>query len=163
MKRLGGFSLPSLTNELNLDRAMKNFEFREIGNNDLFDPTTVYENAPFTQAAFYGDWQKNLGRTVKRFLVNDGGKPIACFQLIKYPLLLDKSYFSIPYGPVTLDFSENFLASLKKELIGVAKKERAVFIRLDFTEINALAGRDFLKHSPGNVCLLLRPLNHLAQ
>jgi len=112
---------------------IKQFEFREIGNEENFDPNNICVNAPFTQASFYGDWQKSLGRAVKRFLVNDGDKIIAYFQLIKYPLLFDKSYFYIPYGPVIKDFSEDFFANLKNELTRIAKTEGAVFVRLDFT------------------------------
>ena len=112
---------------------MKQFEFREIGNEENFDPNNLCDNVPFTQASFYGDWQKSLGRAVKRFLVNDGDKIVAYFQLVKYPLLLGKSYFYIPYGPVIKDFSEDFFANLKNELILIAKTEGAVFVRLDFT------------------------------
>jgi len=112
---------------------MKQFRFQEIGQNDVFDQTTICENTPFTQASFYGDWQKNLGRTVKRFLVYGDEEIVAYFQLIKYPLLLGKSYLYIPYGPVVKDFSENFFTNLKQELSRIAKTEGAVFVRLDFT------------------------------
>jgi len=114
-------------------KKMKKFEFREIGKDDIFDPTTICENTPFTQAFFYGDWQKKLGRTVKRFLVIDGEKTIAYFQLIKYPLLFGRSYFYVPYGPITKVFSEDFFVNLKDELMRIAKAEGAVFVRLDFT------------------------------
>ena len=112
---------------------MKQLEFREIKNNDVFDPATIYPNTPFTQADFYGDWQKNLGRTVIKFLISKNKEAVAYFQLIKYPLPFGKSYFYIPYGPVTKDFSDDFFSNLKKELIRLAKNERAVFVRLDFT------------------------------
>ncbi len=112
---------------------MQQFELREIGEDYIFDPTIIYENTPFTQARFYGDWQKNLGRTVRRFLVSNKGEVVAYFQIIKYPLLFGKSYFYIPYGPVVKDFSEDFFNNLKKELILIAKMENVVFIRLDFT------------------------------
>ena len=111
---------------------MKKFEFREIGNEN-YDPSNLCENVPFTQASFYGDWQKSLGRTVKRFLTYSGNEVVAYVQLIKYPLLLGKSYFYIPYGPVTKDFSEDFFANLKQELKRIAKAENSVFVRLDFT------------------------------
>jgi len=55
---------------------MKQFEFQELGQNDFFDLVTIYENVLFTQAYFCGDWQKKLGRTAKKFLVNDSGKEI---------------------------------------------------------------------------------------
>jgi hypothetical protein len=92
---------------------MKQLELREIGDDENFDPSNLCDNVPFTQASFYGDWQKSLGRTVKRFLVYSDKKIVAYFQLIEYPLLLGKSYFYIPYGPVIKDFSEDFFANLK--------------------------------------------------
>lgn len=114
-------------------KTMKKFELRELGNAENFDPSNLCEGVPFTQASFYGDWQKSLGRTVKRFLVYSDKEIVAYFQLIKYPLLLGKSYFYIPYGPVLKDFSEDFFASLKQELKRISKSENAVFVRLDFT------------------------------
>jgi len=112
---------------------MSNFEFKELSKTENFDPSVIYSETPFTQASFYGDWQKKLGRVVKRFVVKDKEKALAFFQIIKYPLLLEKSYLYIPYGPVTNDFSEDFLRELKKELLQIAKNESAVFVRLDFS------------------------------
>jgi len=79
---------------------MKPFELREIGDDENFNPSNLCADVPFTQASFYGNWQKSLGRTVRRFLVYRNKEIVAYFQLIKYPLLLGKSYFCIPYGPV---------------------------------------------------------------
>lgn len=115
---------------------MKNYTFREVAEGESFDPNILCENVPFTQAGFYGEWQKKIGRTVKRFVVSgadDSEKVVAYFQIIKFPLLFGKNYLYIPYGPVTKDESESFLSDLKKELIHIAKKENAVFVRLDFT------------------------------
>jgi hypothetical protein len=120
-----------------------------------FDPSTLCSGVPFTQAAFYGEWQKALGRTVKRFLVqkkdsNDAAdtttlarsdadatsaaaNTVAYFQIIKYPLLRGKSYLYAPYGPVTKDISPEFFTFLKQELKKIARKEDAVFVRLDMT------------------------------
>lgn len=126
---------------------MKKFEFREIRNDENFNPSILCENVPFTQASFYGDWQKSLNRTVKRFLVYSDKEIVAYFQLIKYPLLLGKSYFYIPYGPVIKDFSEDFFTNLKQELKQIAKKEKVVFIRLDFTPLvqNDILSKFFIK------------------
>jgi peptidoglycan pentaglycine glycine transferase (the first glycine) len=88
---------------------------------------------PIHTSIFYGDWQRNLGRTVKRFTVSSDTKIIAYFQIIKYPLLLGKSYLYIPYGPVTKVFSHEFFAYIKQELKKIAKINKAVFVRLDFT------------------------------
>ncbi len=112
---------------------MKNFEFREIGNEKTYDPNNLCNNVPFTQGNFYGDWQESLGRLVKRFLIYSDNEIVAYFQMIKYPLLLGKTYLYIPYGPVIKVVSEDFFANLKQELKQIAKTENAVFIRLDFT------------------------------
>jgi len=112
---------------------MSNFEFKEIVNNEDFNPSIISGEVSFTQAGFYGDWQKSLGRKVRRFLVLSDKEAVAYFQLVKYPLLLSKNYLYIPYGPVVKDFSKDFLAEFKKELKKIAKEENAVFVRLDFT------------------------------
>ncbi len=128
---------------------MKNFEFREIGNNEPFDPSIICVDTPFTQASFYGDWQKSLGRKTRRFLVYSDKEIVAYFQMIKYPLLLGKSYFYIPYGPVIKDSSKDFFGSLKKELMRIAKGDNAVFVRLDFTpQIANNVLSDFFKEAP---------------
>ena len=112
---------------------MGNFSFREIKTDERFDPLTLSINTSFTQAEFYGLWQKSLNREVKRFLISDKDEPIAYCQLIKYPLGRRLSYFYAPYGPVIKIFSEQFLTYLRSELLKIAKRERVVFTRLDFT------------------------------
>lgn len=112
---------------------MSAFVFQEIKKNESFDPLVICPETPFTQARFYGEWQEKMSREVKRFIVLDGQKAVAFFQLIRYPLLWNKSYFYAPYGPITKDFSEQFLESLKRQLERIAKESKAVFVRLDFT------------------------------
>ncbi len=112
---------------------MKYFETKEIKNNKEFDLNDIVSNAPFTQAYFYGDWQEGLGGKTRRFLVYCDKEIIAYFQLIKYPLVFGKNYMYVPYGPIIKDFSEELLGHLKKEISTIAKKENAVFVRLDFT------------------------------
>lgn len=112
---------------------MKNFACKEIKDNEDFDPSSFYASIPFTQAGFYGDWQKSLGRTVKRFLIYKNTEIVAYFQIITYPLVFGKSYFYIPYGPIIKDFSDDCFDYVKQELRRMAKSEDAIFIRLDFT------------------------------
>jgi lipid II:glycine glycyltransferase (peptidoglycan interpeptide bridge formation enzyme) len=111
---------------------MRQFVFKEVGNNETVDLSALFKEVPFTQASFYGEWQRGLGRKVKSFLAYTGDEVVAYFQLIKYPLLSGKSYFYIPYGPVSKYFSEDFLLALKQELRRIAKAENVVFVRLDF-------------------------------
>ena len=114
---------------------MENFVFRELGKDELFDPLTICSTTPFTQAQFYGEWQKSLGREVKRFIVSSNEKLVVYLQAIEYPLICNKSYFYIPYGPITRGggLSEEFLKFLKSQLYDFARKNNAVFVRLDFT------------------------------
>src|SRR3989338_7063136 len=112
---------------------MKPFELKEIKEDEAFDQIAICESAPCTQASFYGDWQRSLGRKVRRFLVSDGDEVVAYFQVVKYPLLLGKSYLYVPYGPVVKDSSETVLANLREKIISIAKEESAIFVRLDFT------------------------------
>jgi len=112
-----------------------NYIFKELKDTENFEPSTLLENVPFTQARFYGDWQKYFHRTVKRFSVIKNDQTVAYFQIIKYPLIKSWSYLYIPYGPVTKEISVEFLIELKSELIKIAKQSKAVFVRLDFTSM----------------------------
>lgn len=114
---------------------MSKYTLQEIQKNDSFDPTTLCEKTPFTQAPFYGDWQEHLGRTVRRFLILREEKVVAYFQTVSYPLPLKKTYVYIPYGPITKDTSDDFFAFLKKNIKHIAKEERAVFARIDITPL----------------------------
>lgn len=114
----------------------KNYQFHELGEHEIFEPSTIAEYVPFTQAKFYGDWQKFLKRKVRRFIVKKDELVVAYFQLIKYPLIAGRSYLYIPYGPVTKDYSLEFLQELKSEILKICKNENAVFARLDFTPVS---------------------------
>src|SRR3989344_4368660 len=107
--------------------------FEEISSEDSFNPLLIDPSSPFTQGYFYGDWQKSLGRTVKRFLIKSNNDVLCSLQLIKYPLLRGKNYLYAPYGPVMKEFSAELLASLRQKLGALAEEENAIFVRLDFT------------------------------
>lgn len=112
---------------------MKQFSLRELSINESFDLQRLCDSAPFTQASFYGDWQKNLGKRVRKFLISGDDTVVAYFQTITCPLALGRNYLYTPYGPVITDTSHAFFTYLKEELERIGKQERAVFIRLDFT------------------------------
>ena len=125
----------------------KQFQLIELTESESFDLSDFCLEAPFIQADFYADWQKSLGRKVRRFLVKDGTEIIAYFQMIKYPLLFGKSYFYIPYGPVLKNNPEDLLVFIKKEIKKVSVSENAVFTRLDFTPVisNEILSKVFTK------------------
>lgn len=112
---------------------MQPYTLKELEAADVFDPQGICDHVSFTQADFYGAWQRQLGRTVSRFIINRGTDTVAYFQVIRYPLVLKRTYLYIPYGPVTNDTSPAFFSFLKQALTDIAQKQRAVFVRLDVT------------------------------
>lgn len=112
---------------------MNTFIIKALNDKEHFDPSTLSQHVPFTQADVYGLWQKNLGREVKRFLISDNSGPVAYFQILRLPLVFGKTYLYVPLGPVIKNVSEPLLVFLKQELQKIAHKENAVFTRLDFS------------------------------
>ncbi len=111
---------------------------KESTNKEEFNPALFYPFTPFTQAFFYGEWQKNSGRHVRRFLITDendvGNKVLGSFQVIKFSLPFNKSFLYIPYGPVLFcDVTTSLLLDIKKFLLNLAKEEGSIFVRTDFT------------------------------
>lgn len=113
---------------------MKSFTVKEISDTTLneFDES-LPNNTPFTQASFYGAWQTSLGRLVKRFLVYEDNEIVASYQIVRYPLWLNYGYFYLPYGPIIKENSDDLLNFIKKHLKLLARENKAVFVRLDFT------------------------------
>ena len=134
-----------------MNQTDRQFELKELVETESFDLNKFYAKAPFTQADFYADWQRSLGRKVKRFVVNkiteSTTEVAAYFQMIKYPLLLGKSYFYIPYGPILKNQSKDLLLFIKQEITKISIAENAVFTRLDFTPVisNEILNKVFTK------------------
>jgi peptidoglycan pentaglycine glycine transferase (the first glycine) len=111
---------------------------KETTNKEEFDPSLYYKSSPFTQAFFYGDWHKKIGRDVRRFLIlNDDlnqNKILGVFQIISYSLPFNKKLLYVPYGPIIFcDITHDLLLEIKKNTYSLAKKENAIFARLDFS------------------------------
>jgi peptidoglycan pentaglycine glycine transferase (the first glycine) len=123
---------------------MRNIQFRELGTDEDFDPNTLAERVPFTQANFYGAWQDALHRRVRRFVAEDSTGPRAYFQIISYPLIGKRRYLYIPYGPVVVDADDELLNKFSNVLTRIAKEENAAFVRLDFTP--AVPGELLARH-----------------
>ncbi len=107
-----------------------NFIFKELKGNP-FDPKFVLENYPFTQANFYGEWQKASGRKVREFVVLKGEDSFSYLQAIEYPLMLGKKFVYIPYGPLVKTYSDSLISFIRENLKQIYSKD-AVFVRFDF-------------------------------
>src|SRR5262249_32143200 len=61
-----------------------------------------HPHASFLQAWEWGEWQKRLGKNVKRFIVsNEQQETLLAAQVIIQALgLLKSTYLFIPYGPI---------------------------------------------------------------
>jgi lipid II:glycine glycyltransferase (peptidoglycan interpeptide bridge formation enzyme) len=105
----------------------------EITTEKEFNPLAVNKSAPFTQAWFYGDWQEEAKREVRRFLIEDKDEVVGSVQTIRYPLPFNRSYLYAPYGPVLKNgLDEKTAAFLRKELKNIFNDGKTSFIRLDF-------------------------------
>ncbi len=127
------------------------FEIREIINDIEYNPLSISKQTPFTQAWFYGEWQKMAGRKVRRFEVKKDSEIIGFFQIIRYSLPFDQNMLYIPHGPVikvtsdlprssengagkrqVISLDNNFLKIFRDKLLEVAKEENTIFVRFDF-------------------------------
>lgn len=94
--------------------------------------TKLEEKTPhFTQSALYRGWQESAGRVVKVFSLTDGENQLA-WQSICYPLLLGKSYWSIPHGPVIVgELTEKLVRDFKEVNQKLLGETKAIFLRFD--------------------------------
>ncbi len=122
--RVGPSPTPSTMNEL---------VFRELGEDENFDPLSINKRVYFTQSETYGKWQKSAGRKVRRFVGTAGNDNVIFFQMIVFPLTQKKNYIYIPYGPVWNNIQEKTISNLRDKIKKITKEEKAVFARLDFT------------------------------
>ena len=118
------------------------FEFSEIKNKAEYNPLLIMENAPFTQAWFFGEWQEKIGRKVRRFKIKKNSEIIGFFQVIKYSMPFGKSFLYIPHAPVLTSNTQQathnneFLKKFHEKLLKITKEENAIFARFDFHSRN---------------------------
>ena len=131
------------------------FIFKELSDEEIFDILSLSETLPLTQSGEYGQWQKDLGREVRRFLIkknnhevgNTSNEIVGFFQLIKFDLPFGKNFIYSPHGPIIRippqnvsdqqKFLEELLYGLKKYLLEIYGSKDTAFIRLDFTLVGA--------------------------
>lgn len=108
------------------------FEFREIKFETEYKLLELNPDAPFTQAWFFGEWQKAMGRKVRRFEIRHNAEIFGFFQAIIYPLVFSNNFIYIPHGPILMrNPSEEFLKKFKEEIMRIVKEENAIFSRFD--------------------------------
>lgn len=110
--------------------------FEEITQREKYNPLMVRSDTPLYQGWEFGQWQKAMGRKVRRFAYGDE----ACFQSVTYPIKGDKTYIYIPHGPICQDKpGEEFWNKFQDKMREIAKEDKAIFVRFDaFLPINNL-------------------------
>jgi len=116
-------------------------EIKEITDSKEYRPHDLAADCHLTQAWFYGDWQKERERKVKRFgaftdknsLFNDAGQkmPVAFWQVVKIPLPFEQNFLYIPHGPVAKNTDETFWLEFSRQMKELAREEKSVFSRFD--------------------------------
>ena len=130
----------------NLDK--NGFNLIEAYEEKNFDVLSLVSDTPFTQGFFYGEWQKEFGRSVRRFKIESAEGVMAFFQVIKFTLPFGLSYLYIPHGPIiTQDLEKDFWTFFRECLFKLCSEEKAIFARFDFFPPEGLFGR---AGPPGN-------------
>ncbi len=113
---------------------MRSVVFEEVRNPDRFHPEKLMQYAPLTQNYSYGEWQRAVGRTVRRFVGVREGVCVATLQLVQYPLLAGRSYLYAPYGPVVKEGEGGeVLRALYDAVRDIGRDGRTTFVRFDFS------------------------------
>jgi len=108
------------------------YQLVEIEKPEDYKPLELYQQTQFTQAWFYGEWQKFLGRKIRRFALRRGDKTLAYLQVMPHSLPLGKQYLYVPFGPVFADKpTDSALTALAKLLKQAYAGQNIVFVRLD--------------------------------
>lgn len=109
------------------------YDFKEVKYENGYNPLTIRPDTHFTQSWQYGQWQKNISRSVRRFVVEKNGKITATFQIIVFQLPFQQNILYIPHGPVLAESAdEDFLRAFGTFAKQMLREERAMFLRFDF-------------------------------
>jgi len=113
---------------------------------DKFFLKTEKIGGEFLQSWDWGNFQKSLGRKILRLRIEQNKKAIGQALIVKHNLPFGKSYFYCPRGPILLSVfeKEQYLNFLLEYLKRIAKKERAIFFRLDLRK-ESLKSRNLKK------------------
>lgn len=114
-------------------------DFIKIENPEEYDSFLKENNAPFTQASFYGKWHRSMGSKVHNYSVkNDSGETLIYIQFLESNVGFGQKFLYAPYGPVLsskvpVEDLEKILLFLKENLKKVSGELNAIFFRLDFS------------------------------
>ncbi|MCR4328784.1 MAG: peptidoglycan bridge formation glycyltransferase FemA/FemB family protein [Patescibacteria group bacterium] len=112
---------------------MSSIVFEELRGSERFHPELITSHPPFTQSYSYGEWQRAIGKRVRRFVGMRGEECVATLQLVQYPLVGGKNYIYAPYGPVLKNANDGEVVKAVRDVVTeVTHGSRAVFTRLDF-------------------------------
>ena len=75
-------------------------ELQSLNQNELDEFVSLQPRAQFLQSWSWGEFQKNVGRQVWRFGIEQNNEIIASVTLIEMTLGLQKSYLYCPRGPI---------------------------------------------------------------
>jgi len=108
-------------------------------NNQKWNQFLFENQGSFLQSFEWGEFQKSLAKKVWRLEARKGGEVLAQAQVIKESFPFSKSHFYIPFGPCFKQ--ENYLEAIFKEIQKLAKRENAVFLRIEpFSQFSAPKG-----------------------
>lgn len=90
-----------------------------------------WPGSQFLQSGYWAEFQSSLKRPVWQYLVKDQDKVISSMAVVKYPLPFSQCYLYLPRGPLVLKDNQEAYESLLNKLKELAKKEKAVFIKIE--------------------------------
>lgn len=137
---------------------MPTFQFQETENKREFESPLNFFTYSFTQGFAYGEWQKEVGRKVRRFVVKKENSAVGCFQVIKYPLPWAGSLLYIPHGPILNFLPRNdFWSEFKTELKKILREEKSIFVRFDVFPPAAPPAGEFRSPAPEKTTSWMQP------
>lgn len=88
----------------------------------------------FMQSWQWANIQNLLGNTLWRYVVEDGGKVVAVFCIVRRDLPFGRSWLYIPRGPIVADQytqDDTVWACITKKLRDTASEQGSIFVRID--------------------------------
>ena len=94
----------------------------------------------FLQSPAYAKLQLAAGKEVVFLQVTKDEELIGCGVGVRYNAPGKLAYLYFPYGPVTLDYSKEFVEAFRQALQPIAKSLGCAFVRIDNTQLTTVSG-----------------------